>query len=298
MGSSEHGHFAIRRIGLFVSVHRETACEAAKSLVPRLRKAGVCVQASQDVIQSTGVSCEVTAAEQVVEADLVIVLGGDGSLLHVARQAAPRGVPILGIDMGSFGFLADSKLEILQERLHEILEGTFQIEERLMLSASVQRKGGELGPWLGLNDAVIGALSYSHLIRFVISLDEEEVANYSADGLIVATPTGSTAYSLSAGGPLIDPRVESFVITPICPHTLQSRPVVVCPQVVVSIRVESNDPTESGAVLHVDGGREAELQSGDVVFVREAAYKARLVRVGVTTFYGRLRDKLHWGTSH
>ena len=288
----------IERIGLFVSLHRENARDAAVPFAERLCGAGVRVAASREVAERTGIACEVMPPEKVVDADLVIVFGGDGSLLHTAVRAAPLGVPVLGIDMGSFGFLADSRLEVLHEKLDDILRGEFEIEERLMLTASIHREAEELGPWPGLNEALTGVLSYSRVVRFGVSLDGEDVATYAADGLIVATPTGSTAYSLSAGGPVIEPEVESFVITPICPHTLQSRPVVVSPDTVVTVQVRQADRSLSDVLLDVDGNHCANLEPGDRVVIRKADFRARLVRVGATTFYSRLRDKLSWGVSH
>jgi NAD+ kinase len=281
-----------------VSLHREQARDAALPFAERLCRAGVQVQASPEAAEQTRMPCRVAPAAEVVSADLVVVFGGDGSLLHTAVRAAPLGVPILGIDMGSFGFLADSKLEVLNAKLEEILRGEFQIEERLMLSASIRRQEEELGPWPGLNDAVTGVLSYSRVVRFGIFLDGEQVARYAADGLIVSTPTGSTAYSLSAGGPVIEPEVESLVITPICPHTLQTRPVVVSPDTVVTVEVRQSDADPADVLLDVDGSHCANLEPGDRVVIRRAEFPARLVRVGATTFYSRLRDKLNWGVSH
>ncbi len=298
MATSKSGNGPIGTVGLYVSLHREPARDAAAPLARALHDAGVRLQAPSEVAEATGISCDTMPHEEIVNAGLVIVLGGDGSLLHTARHAAPLGVPVLGIDMGSFGFLADSRLELLHERLDDILAGNFQIEERLMLQASVRRGDEVLGSWPGLNDAVVGVLSFSRVLRFGISLDGEEVARYSGDGLIIATPTGSTAYSLSAGGPVVSADVESFIITPICAHTLQTRPVVVGPDTVVCVEIAHKNDDTDDLVLHVDGRHFAKLAPGDVVEVRRAEFRARLVRVGGTSFYSRLRDKLNWGVSH
>jgi len=299
LGERDPDRPAIRRVGLYVSLHREAACAATAPLAEALCRAGIAVQTSAEIARRTNIACEIVSLDEVANADLVIVLGGDGSLLHVAGRAAPLGVPILGVDMGSFGFLSDTDLEALHARLDEVLRGEFAVEERLMLQATVVRgNGGLLGPWSGLNDAVMGVLSYSNLLRFAIRLDDQPVAEYSADGLIIATPTGSTAYSLSAGGPVVDPRAESLIITPICPHTLQSRPVVVSPDTVVSATIAREGKNRRDIVLDVDGQQVSDLQVGDTVVIRRAEHRARLVRIGASTFYGRLRDKLKWGTSH
>jgi NAD+ kinase len=297
VGKPDPSNDPIRNVGLFVSLHRENARAAAAPLARALCETGVRVQTTADVAQAADLSCDVVPQDEVVDADLVIVLGGDGSLLHTARRAAPLGVPLLGVDMGSFGFLADSELDVLHRKLADILRGDFEVDERLMLSVSVRRGDSDLGPWPGLNDAVIGVLTFSRLLRFHISLDDEEVAGYPADGLIIATPTGSTAYSLSAGGPVVEAEVESFIITPICPHTLQTRPIVISPDTLVSVKIGRSDGS-GDVLLYVDGKACADLQPGDVVIVRKADFRARLVRLGKTTFYARLRDKLNWGLSH
>jgi NAD+ kinase len=226
------------------------------------------------------------------------VLGGDGTLLHTAGRAAPYGVPVLGVDLGSFGFLAGTQPEDLYRYLGPILHGDYQVDQRLMIRATLRRGDDEVGSWTGLNDAVIGVCSFTHLVRLGIALDGEQVATYSTDGLVISTPTGSTGYSLSAGGPVIDPSVDCLVVTPICPHTLQARPVVVAASAVISVWVEHATKEAKDTVLTVDGDLVADLQPKDLVEVRRAEFGAKLVRLGDSTFYGRLRDKLNWGKSH
>lgn len=288
----------IRTVGLVVSLNRQRARDAAGPLVSALARAGVSVRVADDGAPPAGVAASAVPFAEVVRADLVIVLGGDGTLLHTAGQAAPFGVPVLGVDLGSFGFLAEAQLDDLYEQLGQILQGDFRIDERLMLRATAQRGDAVLGSWTGLNDAVVGVCSYSHLVRLGIALDGEPVATYSTDGLVVATPTGSTGYSLSAGGPVVDPRVDAFIITPICPHTLQARPVVVASTTSVSVTLEHISHEVSDVVLTLDGDPATTLQPQDVVTIRQAEFGAKLVRIGASTFYGRLRDKLSWGVSH
>jgi NAD+ kinase len=285
-------------VGLVVSHQRQPARDAAGPLLQALCRAGVHVRIADETLAVDGLDCAVVSRDEVVEADLVIVLGGDGTLLHTAGRAAPFGVPVLGVGLGSFGFLAGTEPEELYGELDQILRGEFHIDERLMLRASAQRGDESLGSWTGLNDAVVGVCSYAHLVRLGIALDGEEIATYSTDGLVVATSTGSTGYSLSAGGPIVDPMVESLVITPICPHTLQSRPLVVAPTAVVAVRVQHTSKEMSDIVLTVDGELACSLQPGDLIVIRQAEFGAKLVRVGAGTFYTRLRDKLSWGMSH
>ncbi len=288
----------IRTVGLVVSLNRQRARDAAGPLIARLRRAGVEVRVSDEAASDTGSDVRRVPPAEVVKADLVIVLGGDGTLLHTAGQAAPFGVPVLGVDLGSFGFLAEAQLDDLYAQLDQILRGDFRVDERLMIRATVQRGDTIVGSWTGLNDAVVGVCAYSRLVRLGIALDGEPVATYSSDGLVVATPTGSTGYSLSAGGPVVDPRVDSFIITPICPHTLQARPVVVASTATVSVTLEQTSQDVSDVVLRLDGDLAATLQPHDLVAIRKAEFGAKLVRIGTTTFYGRLRDKLSWGLSH
>ncbi len=288
----------IRTVGLVISQHRRRAEQAAAPLAGELRRVGVRVLVGEEGARASGLQAEVVPESEVVRSDLVIVLGGDGTLLHTAGRAAPFGVPVLGVDLGSFGFLAGTELEELYRHLDQIIAGDFQVEERLMIRATLERGGEAIDSWTGLNDAVIGVCSYTHLVRLGIALDGEEVATYSTDGLVISTPTGSTGYSLSAGGPVVDPLVDSLVITPICPHTLQARPVVVAASASISVGVEHTTKDARDIVLTVDGDLVAHLESDDRVVVRRAEFGAKLVRLGGSTFYGRLRDKLNWGKSH
>jgi len=224
-------------------------------------------------------------------AALLVAFGGDGTILRAARLAAPRGIPILGVNMGGFGFLAELSLDEFGGAVPRLLAGPYALDERMMLEAVVDR-GGAPQRLLALNDIVVTKSGVARVLRLRISVNGEHLASYPADGVIVATPTGSTAYSLSAGGPILDPRVEALVITPISPHTFNSRSVVVDGRDEVMIEVTAPEPE---ATLTVDGRVGVALAAVRAVVVRRAAQVTRFVRLGGKSFYGILRTKLAWG---
>jgi NAD+ kinase len=224
-------------------------------------------------------------------AGLLVVFGGDGTILRAARLAAGRGVPILGVNMGGFGFLAEVSTTDFADALPSLLAGRYHLDERMMLQADVERHDAAQS-LLALNDMVVTKSGIARVLRLRVSVNGEHLASYPADGVIVATPTGSTAYSLSAGGPILDPRVQALVITPICPHTFNSRAVVVAGDDVVTVEVASPDPE---ATLTVDGRVGVTLTAVRRVIVRRATQRTRFIRLGDTRFYGILRTKLAWG---
>jgi NAD+ kinase len=224
-------------------------------------------------------------------ADLVVVFGGDGTMLHAARKFAPSGMPVVGINVGKFGFLSEATVAESRQVLDDILGGRYQVGERMMLHCRLERSGQAVLDTPGLNDAVISRTSLSRLITIDLLVDGELVTTYRADGLIVATPVGSTAHSLAASGPLLLPELEAFVVSPICPHTLSNRPIVLPPDSVLEMvpRGGAENPA-----LTVDGQVYRTLQEGDTVRVRRAEQKLRLIQTGRRTFFQTLRDKLGW----
>jgi len=221
--------------------------------------------------------------------DVLVVLGGDGSLLSAARLAAPVGVPILGVNVGHLGFLSAVEGEGVFDAITAIESGSYYVEQRMMLEALVERNGSIVGRFTGLNDAVLNKSGFSRMITIDISVGSEFVQTVPADGVIVSTPTGSTAYSLSAGGPIVNPLFECFIITPICPHTLYSRSQVISGDEEVRIAVTTGG---QDTVLTVDGQVGHWLSSGDQVRVRRSPYYAKLVRFPGHSFYRILREKL------
>ncbi|MDR7590920.1 MAG: NAD(+)/NADH kinase, partial [Armatimonadota bacterium] len=237
---------------------------------------------------------ELSASEQELaeSSDALVVVGGDGTILRAARAGAVRGVPVLGVNVGGFGFLAEVGLQELPEALERLVAGRHAVEERMMLAAEVVRSGEVAERFLALNDMVVTKSGYARLMPLRVCVNGEHLATYLADGLILSTPTGSTAYNLSAGGPILSPGVRAMVITPICPHTLTARPVVVDADDVATVEVASG---VEGVLLTVDGQVGCPLRGGDVVQVRRAEERARLVRLKTPSFYELLRRKFAWG---
>ena len=224
--------------------------------------------------------------------DLLIVLGGDGTLLSAARLAAERKVPILAVNLGGLGFLTTVSQDEIYPILEEIFSGKHRVSERVMLEAEIVRGGAVIRRQIALNDAVLNKAALARIMDLELRVDGEYVTTYKADGLILSTPTGSTAYSLAAGGPIVYPIVEAFVVTPICPHTLTNRPLVI-PD---SAKIEIDFKAEDDAVfLTLDGQVGIELVRGDHIVVRKAPEKLYLVRPAKKTYFEILRSKLKWG---
>lgn len=223
--------------------------------------------------------------------DFALVLGGDGTLLSAARAVAPHHVPILGVNLGSLGFLTEVPIAELYPTLEAIEAGKCACERRGMVRCELIRNGASLASWDALNDAVINKSAIARLVNFDLSLDDNFVANYKADGVIVATPTGSTAYSLAAGGPILMPSLDGMVITPVCPHSLTHRPFVVRDTIEISIVVRS---AGEEAFLSIDGQVGTPLMDQDRVLCRKSEYSTQLLRMR-KTFFDVLRTKLKMG---
>jgi NAD+ kinase len=225
--------------------------------------------------------------------DFIVVLGGDGTLLAVARAVGERAVPILGVNLGTLGFLAEISREELFPTLEAVLADRFQIEMRMRLDVTVDDGDRELGRYLALNDAVIAKTALSRMIDLETWADDVEVTTYHADGLIAATPTGSSAYSLSAGGPLLLPGIGAIVLTPICPHALTQRPVVLPEDCTVVIHV--SDMRGGEVHLTVDGQVGRQLDQGDRVTLRRSEFPLRMLVPPERNRFEVMRSKLRWG---
>jgi NAD+ kinase len=280
---------AFRRVGVVAKAASEEAMRTAAELDEWLVRRGIEVRLEEASLPSGVEGSRPVLAG--AELDLVVVLGGDGTLLSVAR-ALERATPILGVNMGSLGFLTEVNRGDLYPAMVRVLAGQYALEERSLLRAEVQRSNGESLAYRVLNDAVIAKTALARIIELALVVDGNLVGNFRADGLIISTPTGSTAYNLSAGGPILFPQLPVAVITPICAHTLSLRPLVV-PD---TSRIEVTLHTEREEVyLTLDGQEGAELHYRDRVVIGRSDTVVRLVKAAGRTFYESLRGKLRWG---
>lgn len=224
--------------------------------------------------------------------DLAVSLGGDGTVLFSSRVVASEKIPILAVNLGNFGFITEVSMDEWQEVLEGYLEGKLGEDRRLILEACIVRRGKNIGVYRGMNDAVISSAGLSKIVKLSVSLDETPVGRYRADGIIVSTPTGSTAYSAAAGGPILHPEMEAMIINPICPFTLSHRPFVIPGNEVINIELEEEQRTE--VIITVDGQQMVKLEPLDLICIRRAEDMVRLVRSDKRSFYEVLRTKLNW----
>ncbi len=279
----------IETVGVAIKPGASRAEAAVRELAKWLAPRDVRVLYDPPAAAATGETAT-THAELARLADLLVVLGGDGTLLAVARALGERPVPILGINLGTLGFLAEVSVDEMEPALAAVLAGTMCVERRLRVSVEHVREGRERARWRALNDAVVTS-RVARLIEIDVRADGRPVSTYHADGLIVSTPTGSTAYSLSAGGPILLPSLDALVLTPICPHTLTQRPLVMPDTVVLEIAAQAG----VAARLTVDGQEGVELADGDVVRVRRSEHGVLLVVPPQRSRFDVLRAKLRWG---
>jgi len=224
------------------------------------------------------------------ECDIVITLGGDGTLLRAAHDAALFGKPILGINLGRLGFLTGSESNYFLEEGYKKLAGNFEVQERMMIEAEIIRENGKMKKIIALNDIVVKRAEYARMDSIDIFVDKELLGTYLADGIIVSTPTGTTAYSLSAGGPIADPSLDAMIITPICPHLLRARPMVIPSH--KAITVEKPNAVEDISAVSADGQEGFMAYGGDKITIKKSNYKTRLVKIEENGFYNLLARKL------
>ena len=289
---------AVTSVGIAAKTHSPNAAEVVREAVAWLDRRGVAGILERETARAAGLEGRETCtpAELASAADLVLVIGGDGTLLGVAREVARRApaTPILGVNCGSLGFLTEITREELAAALAAAVGGESRIDERRMLRAQVRRGAAAVADRLVLNDVVIGRSARSSIVELSISLRGQLITRSRADGLIVATPTGSTAYNLAAGGPIVHPTVDALVLTPIAPHTLTNRPIVLPNTAPVRITPELGGP-HAEAHASFDGQFNVELEDGDAVIVERAPHPLRVVRAEARSYFAVLREKLKWG---
>ena len=286
-------HTLFKKIGIISRPRRSNLAEVVPPLLKWLEARGVPTVFDLETASSLKNGATGKPRHEVAdEADLLLVLGGDGTILAATREATPRRVPILPINMGSLGFLTSFTVDELYPALEATLEGNFTCSERVLLEVERVHEGQVLTHQWVLNDAVVHKGELARMIELELYIDGSFVCRYRADGLIVATPTGSTAYSMSAGGPIVHPDVESILITPICPHTLSDRPVVVPNTSFIELRLAASSDS---VFLTLDGQTGVPMQVGDRVRIVRAAERVRLITPPNKTYFEILRSKLKWG---
>jgi NAD+ kinase len=286
---------AIRRALLFVNLHKKNAGALADEISADLESRGA--RACSFGFEKEGGLIPGDSY------DVAFTLGGDGTVLYAARAMAPRGVPIIPVNLGTFGFIATVQPDNWKAVLEQWETGSVLVSRRFMLEVAVERRGKQLVLGTCLNDAVISAQGIAKIIRLSVESvipppadgyggEFLRLGEYRSDGLIIATPTGSTAYSVAAGGPILEPEMEAIIINPLCPFTLSNRPIVLSPREMVIVTVEEEQ--RSGVLLTIDGQVTEALEPGDRIHVREAPFSAMLVASGRRAFYEALRTKLAW----
>ena len=281
-------------IGLIGKHESDTACGALARLNAYLGQQGYRVLITQDTaaICGGGDSEVVTLTEMGQRADLVIVFGGDGTMLNAARTLATFGVPLIGVNQGRLGFLADVPVDSMLPLLSAMLAGEHQVEERILLDCRVEYSDGVAAVTRSaFNDVVVSKGATGRLIEFEVYIDDQFVYSQRADGLVISTPTGSTAYALSAGGPILHPTLEAVVLAPICPHTLSARSIAVNSRFEIEVNLIHADD----ARVHFDGQDHMDLNIGSRVIINRAEKHVRLLHPRDHNYYDTLRQKLHWG---
>jgi len=288
-----HSGQTFQSIGILSRPRRAQLSIVVPPLLQWLKLRGISVTFDEETAAALTNGAKGQAREIVADSSqLLLVLGGDGTMLAAARLAAPRGIPILPVNMGSLGFLTSFTIDELYPALEQTLTGAFSVSRRVMLQAELERAGSVVEKQCALNDAVIHKGALARMIQLELRIDSDFVCRYRADGLIVSSPTGSTAYSLSAGGPIVHPSVESFIVTPICPHMLSDRPVVVCDSCCIETTLTGD---AESVYLTLDGQRGIPMQPSDILRVRRAETLLKLIQPPQKTYYEILRNKLKWG---
>ncbi|MGD0283780.1 MAG: NAD(+)/NADH kinase [Dissulfurispiraceae bacterium] len=281
----------MNKIGIICKTGRAEPAEILKQLLPWLGNKGYEVLIDEETAALLGTE-GYSRAQIPSLVDMVIVFGGDGTMLGVARLIGARGVPILGVNLGGLGFITEVNRDELFDVIDKILSGKYSLEERIMLTARVYRNNNTVADFTVLNDVVINKGALARIIELETYVDSRYVTTFRADGLIISTPTGSTAYSLAAGGPILYPTLNSIILTPICPHTLTNRPIVLPDGVtiVVTLRAAGED-----VFLTLDGQIGFPLQRDDTVEIMKASFTTRLLIPGERDYFHILRTKLKWG---
>lgn len=286
----------LRKVILCPNPYRDAQLRVAKEAKRVLDEVGcpnvVCLPfRNQEPPEGYGLNIE-PLQQEIRGADMIIAFGGDGTILHLSKTAAHRDIPVLGVNLGSLGFMAELESKELSQ-LRDLCDGKYEIESHMMLDASVQRDGRVIYSNLALNEALIARGNISRVIRLQIFTEQGKLVDVAGDGVIVASPTGSTAYSLSAGGPVVEPTARNFIVSPICAHSVHANAYVLSPERVITVQTEKN--SYKPVLLSVDGGRAFSLRSGDSIEVRRSKFDTKLVRLSKRSFCEILQKKMLMG---
>lgn len=282
----------MKRIGLFAKRSNPDAIVVAREVTAWLQARGVEVFHDQRLASDMGDYQGYPSGSIPAMVNLIVVLGGDGTLISVARKVGDLRTPILGVNLGSLGFLTEITLDELYPVLEKVICGEFSITTRIMLDAVVRRGNQEVGRYRVLNDVVINKGAIARIIDMEVTVDNDYLTTFKADGLILSTPTGSTAYNLAAGGPIVYPGLNCLAISPICPHMLTNRPIIVSDEAIIRVEVKFQD---EDVAFTGDGQVGMPLQGGDVVEIRKSRSSTLLIKSPSRDFFEVLRTKLHWG---
>lgn len=294
----------MKTVGVIANTDKLDAAPAVREALPLFKRARLDVMAETETARLANKTLPSASLRKLAEqCDFLAVFGGDGTILRVARHIHGSTTPILGVNLGTFGFLTAVSRKDIGRALRNIRRGEYKIGERAMLEVRVMRHAREILRHHALNDAVINRGAFSRLVRIEVEVDDELLTTYTCDGLIISTPTGSTAYSLSAGGPIISPAASAFAITPICPHALSNRSVIVAQESTIRAKLlpqnSKGGPKQKMACLvTVDGQEEVQLRPGDVVEARHSPSQIHMITLTDYSYFEVLRHKLHWSGSN
>ena len=286
-----------KSIGIIANPIKPESGTGVQRIIRKLRDYPVRLYTDEETCRLTGEVCEeeVKVVDRLIlpdKVDVILVLGGDGTFLTVAKLVDKRPVPLLGINFGTLGFLTEIPIDNIEESIERLLKGEFVVENRPVIRVKVLRKNGHISIYRCVNEVAIKRDTLARIIEIEVGADGEYVTTFRGDGVIVATPTGSTAYSLSAGGPILMPTLSAMLLTPICPHTLTLRPLVLEGKICLTVRLK----TESETVMVIFDGQEGiELRKGDLIEITRSPYDLLILRDPKKSYYQTLREKLKWG---
>lgn len=280
----------MKHIGIIPNLFKDKDLEVTLQITNWFNQQGIKPYLAEEIAHKIEAKTVAVSDKELYEVcEGLIVIGGDGTILGVAESASMRNIPILGINLGRLGFLADIEPYEIEKALEKLILKEYKIEERMMLRATIIGADGDKNVFHALNDVNVTRGSFSRLVEFEICVNDELSDIYPADGVIVATPTGSTAYNLSAGGPIVVPQANAYVVTPICPHTIYSKSIILCDQ--DKVRIKTLEETKDMA-LSLDGKLKMYLTSQDEVYIERSPYVAKLIKISDRKFFEILREKI------